>query len=203
MRIKASSLRSVLLIATICIGACAAGMSRTSAAPSDVRPKPLKALLVIGGCCHEYDVQKDLLKQGLEKRVNVQVDIAYSSDKSGSPPLPILGNPNYAQGYDVVIHDECAASIADLTVIQGVLAPHRAGIPGVNLHCGVHSYRVGNPSDVAAAGTERARWFEYLGLQSSGHGPQLPITVRFTDAGSPLTRGLVGWTTQNEELYNN
>src|SRR5882672_490495 len=130
MRIKAPSLLSVLLVSTICVGSCSAGMRQNSATQRDVRPKPLKALLIAGGCCHEYAVQKDILKQGLEKRVNVQVDFAYSSDNSGAPPLPILGNPDYARGYDVIIHDECAPAVVDLAAIQGVLAPHRAGIPG-------------------------------------------------------------------------
>lgn len=30
--------------------------------------KPLKALLVIGGCCHDYDMQKDILKSGISSR---------------------------------------------------------------------------------------------------------------------------------------
>jgi type 1 glutamine amidotransferase len=46
-------------------------------------------------------------------------------------------------------------------------------------------------------------WFEYLGLQSSSHGPQQPISVTFANKESPLTRGLADWTTVNEELYNN
>ena len=27
--------------------------------------EPIKALLVIGGCCHDYDKQKDLLTKGI------------------------------------------------------------------------------------------------------------------------------------------
>src|SRR5262245_30620419 len=97
--------------------------------------KPLRALLITGGCCHEYAKQKDVLKQGLEKRANVVVTQIHTDDKSTKPPLAILGNPDYAKGYDVVIHDECSSDISDAAVIKGVLAPHRAGIPGVNLHC--------------------------------------------------------------------
>ncbi|MFZ9747995.1 MAG: ThuA domain-containing protein, partial [Opitutaceae bacterium] len=46
-------------------------------------------------------------------------------------------------------------------------------------------------------------WFDFLGLQSSRHGPQEPIQVKFTDSKHPITRGLTGWTTGKEELYNN
>ena len=165
--------------------------------------KPLRVLLITGGCCHDYANQKDILKQGLEARANLVVDQIHSDNGSTKPPLAIYGNPNYAKGYDVVIHDECAADINDPAVIKGVLAPHRAGTPGVNLHCGMHCYRIGNPSEPAIAGAERAMWFDYLGLQSSGHGPQLPIAIQYLDKSSALTRGLADWTTINEELYNN
>jgi hypothetical protein len=168
------------------------------------KPAPLKALLVIGGCCHDYAAQKDILKAGLEARANLIVDIAYSADKNTRPALPILGNPNYAKGYDVVIHDECGADLNDPDLIQGVLAPHKAGIPGVNLHCAMHCYRVGNFKEAAAIGEQRGAWFEYLGLQSSGHGPQLPIAVSYTAATkSPITTGFEDWTTIKEEHYNN
>src|SRR3954470_12902203 len=150
-------------------------------------PKPLKILLITGGCCHDYAAQKDILKAGLEARANLVVDIAYSPDKNTRPALPILGNPEYAKGYDIVIHDECGADLNDPELIRGVLAPHRAGIPGVNLHCAMHCYRVGNFREAAPVGEERGAWFEYLGLQSSGHGPQLPIAIAYSAASkSPI-----------------
>ena len=93
--------------------------------------------------------------------------------------------PITRKGYDLVIHDECAADIKDPAIVEGVLKPHRDGIPGVNLHCAMHCYRVGNPGKPQAAGTPEAMWFEYLGLQSSGHGAQIPIAVTIADASEP------------------
>src|SRR5271155_847208 len=84
-------------------------------------PKPLRLLLVTGGCCHDYSKQKDILKTGLEARANVVVDIQYSSDTTTKAPLPILGNPNYAAGYDLVLHDECVADVSDPKVVAAVL----------------------------------------------------------------------------------
>lgn len=154
--------------------------------------KPLKALLITGGCCHDYAKQKDILKAGIEKRANIEVTLSHSDDKSTKPPLEIYGKPDYAKSYDVVIHDECAADIKDVAVVEGVLKPHVEGTPAVNLHCAMHCYRTGTPM-----------WFEYLGLQSSGHGPQLPIEITHTDSNHPITKGLDNWTTGKEELYNN
>ena len=175
------------------------------AAPAaEKSPAPLRALLIAGGCCHDYAAQKDLVKKGLEDRANVVVDFVFTEDTSTAPPLAIYGNPDYAKGYDVVIHDECSADAKDLAVVEGVLAPHRAGIPAVNLHCAMHSYRTAPDVKVpVAAGTPESLWFDYLGLQSSGHGKQLPIAIEITDAEHPVMKGLAGWTTINEELYNN
>jgi hypothetical protein len=185
---------SLLAAATLAI------LPQTSVAET---PKPLKILLIAGGCCHDYAQQKDILKKGIEARLNATVDIIYVADGSTTPKLPIYGNPEYANGYDVVLHDECAADINDPAVVEGVLKPHRDGIPGVNLHCAMHCYRIGNPNDPATAGTPHAFWFEYLGLQSSGHGAQLPISIHFLTSASPITTGFTDWTTIHEELYNN
>jgi hypothetical protein len=177
----------------------------SGAAPSSVAatPKPIRILLITGGCCHDYANQKDILKKGIEARANVVIDQIHTDDKSTKPPLAILGNPDYAKGYDLVIHDECGSSISDPAQVEGVLKPHRDGLPGVNLHCAMHSYRIGNPTDPVTPGTPHGLWFEYLGLQSSGHGPQEPIAIRFTDKESAIAKGLSDWTTIKEELYNN
>jgi hypothetical protein len=175
----------------------------TLASAHTATPKPLKVLLITGGCCHDYAKQKDILKKGLEARANVVVDQIHTDDKSTKPPLAILGNPDYAKGYDLVIHDECGSDINDQATVEGVLNPHRAGIPGVNLHCAMHCYRIGNPNDPVTLGTPHGVWFEYLGLQSSGHGAQLPISISFTNNATPIAKGLGNWVTINEELYNN
>jgi hypothetical protein len=160
-------------------------------------------LLITGGCCHDYAKQKDILKKGIEERANVVVDQMHTDDKSTKPPLAIYGNPDYAKRYDLVIHDECAADISDPATVEGVLKPHRDGIPAVNLHCAMHCYRIGKPEDPVTPGTPHGYWFEYLGLQSSGHGPQEPIAIHFTDSKGAVAKGLSDWTTIKEEHYNN
>jgi hypothetical protein len=189
-----------LLIGGSMLGLLLAG-STAKVAGADV--KPLRVLLITGGCCHDYANQKEILKKGLEERANVTVDQVHTADGSTRPPLAILGHPDYAKGYDLVIHDECAADLSDPQIVQGVLTPHRDGMPGVNLHCAMHSYRIGNPNDPVTPGTPHGFWFEYLGLQSSGHGPQEPISIAFTDKDSPIVKGMADWTTIKEEHYNN
>ena len=38
-------------------------------------PKPLKALLIAGGCCHDEAGQHKVLSEGIQTRANVQVDV--------------------------------------------------------------------------------------------------------------------------------
>lgn len=167
--------------------------------------KPLKVMLITGGCCHDYKAQTEILKKGLEERINVTVDQIHVDDGSTKPKLPIYGNPDYAKGYDLVIHDECAADVKDEATVRGVIKPHLEDkIPAVALHCAMHSYRTAaDITKPAKEGTVDALWFELLGVQSCRHGAQKPIAVSYTDKKSPIVSDFKDWTTVNEELYNN
>jgi type 1 glutamine amidotransferase len=166
--------------------------------------KPIKVLLVIGGCCHDYATQKDLIKAGIESRINATVEIAYNDTKDTKPLFEAYKKPNWADAYDVIIHDECAADITDTAYVEDILKAHRDGKPAVNLHCGMHSYRWGNWKEPITEGADNAHWYEMIGLQSNGHGPKLALDISFFNQESPITKGLTDWTTfPNEELYNN
>lgn len=159
--------------------------------------RPLRALLVLGGCCHEYAAQSELLVKGIAERAHIEVVPAFDPDRTTMHLNPVYEKPDWAKGFDVVIHDECTSDVKDLAIIERILEPHRNGLPAVLLHCGMHSYRSeGYPKAVTP-------WFEFTGLQSTGHGPQLPIKIQFVAEDHPATKGLSGWTTINEELYNN
>ncbi len=153
--------------------------------------KPIKALLIAGGCCHDYQGQSKAISEGIQARANVQVDVYLVTDSSVNPPLPLYATKGWADGYDVIIHDECAAGNKDVAVVNRILEIHKT-IPAVHLHCAMHSFRNGTDA-----------WAKHLGLLSTSHGPQVPIQVRFTDSQHPITKPLKDWTTIKEELYNN
>jgi hypothetical protein len=48
-------------------------------------PQPIRALLLTGGCCHDYAGQRDILERGLEARANVEITHLYADDSSWSP----------------------------------------------------------------------------------------------------------------------
>jgi type 1 glutamine amidotransferase len=173
------------------------GLAPPPAVRAEKEDKPIRALLVLGGCCHDYKTQKDTLTKGVSARANVQWTIAYDPDTGTKHLNPVYENPEWAKGFDVIVHDECASDVKDLSLINRILDPHREGLPAVILHCGMHCYRSeGWPKVVIP-------WFEFTGLSTTGHGPQAPIAVSYTDKDSPITKGLEDWTTINEELYNN
>jgi hypothetical protein len=175
----------------------------TFSAAAEPAVKPLKALLVIGGCCHDYAAQKEIIPAGIEARANIKIDVCYSPEKNTKPVFTCYEKDSWAEGYDVVIHDECAADTKDPALVNRILEPHRKGLPGVNLHCAMHSYRVSPEfKKPMTAGADGALWFDFLGVQSTGHGKQLPIDVTYVSPDSPITKGLENWTTINEELYN-
>ena len=186
-------LRSLLALALL------AGLTTSLSAEQ----KPLRVLVVAGGCCHDYANQKEFLKKGIEARVNATVEVAYDPTKSTKPLFELFKSPDWGKNFDVVVHDECAADITDQAYVANIVNAHKNGLPAVNLHCAMHSYRWGNYREPVKAGADNASWYEMLGLQSTGHGPQQPIAITFTDKSHPITTGLADWTTINEELYNN
>ena len=153
--------------------------------------RPLRALLIAGGCCHDYGSQQSVIAEGIQARANVRVDVYWTDNSTTTPVLPLYRKLNWAEDYDVIIHDECAADIKDEALVNRIVAIHRK-VPAVHLHCAMHSFRTGTDA-----------WFSHLGLQSSGHGPQEPIDIEFVDPDHPITATSQDWTTIGEELYNN
>ena len=164
-------------------------------------PKPLEVLLVAGGCCHDYATQTRLLEAGIEERIRANITVAYNPDTTKKARFEVYEQDGWADGYDVILHDECSGDVTDGPYVERILAAHRGGKPAVNIHCAMHSYRWGEFRKPVEPEAGNAGWYEMIGLQSTGHGPQFPIAVAYRD--HPITKGLADWTTINEELYNN
>jgi type 1 glutamine amidotransferase len=188
-------------LATAALTLTAAVLLHMAPPAAEARPqqdgaKPVRALLVIGGCCHDYEKQKDILTKGVSARANVQWSIAYDPDKGTKHLNPVYAKADWAKDYDVIVHDECCADVKDVDLINRILEPHRQGLPAVCLHCAMHSYR-------SEGWPKTTPWFEFTGLATTGHGPQEPIALAFIEKDSPITKDMGDWTTIKEELYNN
>lgn len=194
-------LTACLTLALVLFGSASARAQEN--APPKPTGRPLRVLLVAGGCCHDYATQTKLLKQGIEKRLNAEVTVVYNPSTDRTTRFEVYESDDWAHGYDCVIHDECSAGVTDAPYIERILKAHREGVPAVNLHCAMHSYRWGDYQQPVALDADNAKWYEMLGVQSSRHGPKQPIQVTYPDPQHPITRGMQEWTTIDEELYNN
>src|SRR5271169_6781265 len=83
--------------------------------------KPIRALLVIGGCCHDYGKQKDILTKGISQRINIEWTVAYDPDTTTKHLNPVYKNADWAKGFDVIVHDECSSDVNDLETVNGIL----------------------------------------------------------------------------------
>ncbi|MBA2114805.1 DUF7133 domain-containing protein [Bremerella alba] len=155
-------------------------------------PKPIKALLVTGGCCHDYQTQKNIIKEGLEARAHIEVTVVHEGGSTTNTKIPLYQDPNWAEGYDIVLHNECFAAVKDPAWTARVLKPHQEGLPGVVIHCAMHCYRDGTD-----------QWFKFCGVTSHRHGAQYPHAVYNYDAKHPIMEGFgPAWTNPQGELYH-
>ena len=173
---------------------CGALISPLRAAPEQPKKDAaIRALLICGGCCHDYTRQKDILTQGISKRANVEWTVALDPSTEREHKHSVYAKPDWWKGFDVIVHDECFGYVTDVEFVEGIVKAHEAGIPAVNLHCSMHSYR----------NAKTDKWVEMLGIRSMKHGPKLPIAVGYKKTDHPITQGLADWATGPDELYNN
>ncbi|MDB5349792.1 MAG: Trehalose utilization [Planctomycetota bacterium] len=154
-------------------------------------PKPLKALLVTGGCCHDYTAQKAIIKEGLESRANIEVTVVQQGGTGTNAKIPLYENVDWSRGYDIVLHDECFSDVKEPEWTARILKPHKEGLPGVVIHCAMHCYRDGT-----------TQWFEFCGVTSRRHGAGYPHEVLNRDPTHPIMKGFgPAWANPAGELY--
>ena len=156
-------------------------------------PKPLRALMVTGGCCHDYENQKRILSEGISARANVQWTIVHEgTDREHR--ISIYGKPDWSKNFDVVVHNECFGKVDDVAFVESIAAAHNAGMPAVMLHCSSHSYR--------AAQTDE--WRKCVGITSMSHEKLHDLVIKTVKADHPVMRGFPAtWNDPADELYKN
>ena len=110
-------------------------------------PKPIRALLVTGGCCHPYAEQAAILSKGISARAHVSWTIVNQGGTAKDSKIPLYENPDWAKDFDIVVHNECFADLTDVAWVKRITAPHQAGVPAVVIHCAMHSYRDANTDE--------------------------------------------------------
>lgn len=154
--------------------------------------KPIKVLLITGGCCHNYPLQTRALKDGLSKHSVANWTVVNEGGNGTESMLSLYDNPNWAKGYDVVVHNECFANTKSPEYIRKITKAHYSGIPAVVIHCAMHTYRSADVDD----------WREFLGVTSRYHDHQSNYPVKKADKNHSIIRDMPdNWVTPKDELY--
>ncbi|WP_157211032.1 ThuA domain-containing protein [Verrucomicrobium spinosum] len=179
--------------------ATATGLGIWAAEAPKEKPKPLRVLMVTGGCCHDYENQKRILAEGLSSRSNVEFTIVHEgpdpkAKDARNHKVSIYEKDDWAKGYDLILHNECFGAVDDVAFVERIAKPHFDGVPAVMLHCSTHSYR--------AAKTDE--WRKALGQTSMSHEKNRDLLVKTVNAEHPVMQGFPKeWLNKADELYKN
>jgi type 1 glutamine amidotransferase len=161
---------------------------------AQVHAAPIRALLVTGGCCHDYEAQKKILSEGISARANVTWTVVHEggSDEKQTR-FSIYSQTNWIKDFDVVVHNECSGKLVDVPFIESIATAHKeSGIPAVVIHCSMHSYR--------EAATDE--WRKLLGVSSYRHQARRGFDVVAVKPEHPVMKGWpTKWHDESDELY--
>lgn len=155
--------------------------------------KPIRALMISGGCCHDYPNQNLILSEGISSRARVDWTLVNQGGTARDVQIPVYDDPHWADGYDVVVHNECFGGVTDVDWLESIVKTHtEKGIPAVFIHCSLHSYR--------AAKTDA--WRSLMGARSMSHEGHRPLDVENLRPNHPIMKTFPPvWHTPNGELY--
>ncbi len=164
-----------------------------NAADKTDEKKPIKALIVTSGCCHDYDFQSKMLQiGGRQREMPIEWTIVSEGGKGTKAQIKLYDDPDWAKGYDVVIHNECFAGTADPDYVRKITSAHKAGVNAVVIHCAMHTYRAAKIDD----------WREFLGVTSRRHEHQSKYPVDVVAEDHPIMANFPGdYVTHMDELY--
>lgn len=185
-------MRRQKFLAAFLLTGCLLSLCPLAAAEKVYSGPPVRALLVTGGCCHNYKFQSAAMTNGLSERGDFEWTVVNEGGNGTRAEIDLYKNPDWARPYDVIIHNECFADTTNLTYIRSITAAHQAGKPAVVIHCAMHTYRAIQPDD----------WREFLGVTSRMHEHQSKYPVKVVAGGHAIMRGFPqDWVTPMDELY--
>lgn len=153
----------------------------------------VKILIITGGCCHDYKYQTEAIQEAFkEQKIDVDWKVVDDGGKGTKAQIDLYDDPNWAKGYDVVIHNECFANTTDEAYIKKITAAHEAGVNAVVIHCAMHTYRASKVDD----------WRKFLGVTSRKHDHQSNYPVKVVEPDHIIMKDFPSnWITPKDELY--
>jgi len=168
------------------------GNSPSVSAAEPAKEAPIRALIITGGCCHNYEFQSKAMRDGISKMAKVEWTVVNAGGNGTRAEIEFYKNEDWAKPYDVVIHNECFADTDNEEYVKRITTAHKAGKPALVIHCAMHTYRSAKFDD----------WREFLGVTSRHHEHQSRYPVRVVAEAHPIMQGMPkDWVTPMDELY--
>lgn len=156
---------------------------------------PYQVLLITGGGFHDYEAQSETLTAGLSERLNIEWTVDMEAGNSTSHILSRHNEPDWTDGFDAVIYNNCHANVTDNDYIDSIAEEHRTGgVGAIFVHCAMHTYR----------SAETDSWDQMIGIDTYHHENQqrefdfLPVN---TDHPIMADFPSGGWITPRDEIY--
>jgi type 1 glutamine amidotransferase len=163
--------------------------------PSFGGKKRIRALMVTGGCCHDYPAEAATMMKLLQNELPIDWNIAYLNWGANRDVPALYADPNWYKGYDIIVHNDCFTppdSIVSEKYLTSAAASTRAGIPAVVIHCAMHTFRDEKTDE----------WRTMLGVHSVRHTAAHNIAVKVVAPQHPVMAGVkTDWVTPVDELY--
>jgi hypothetical protein len=178
-------------------------LGASSATAAD--PKPLKALMFVGGGYHDYKTMPKVLAADIEALANVSINVRHVAD--AAEMASVFKDAKFADGYDVVIYDICFGENWKDGDYDGALDVARAGKPAVFIHCSAHTYRpprnAKDPQLKEREAIADAKWHALVGMDTRVHDKYEPFSTEKADKDHPIMKSFPDdWKTAGDELYN-
>lgn len=158
---------------------------------ADEKPK-IRALLITGGCCHNYLFQSTALIEGVRPHADVEWTIVLEGGFGTRGKAAFYSRDDWHKNYDVVVHNECFANTTEEDYIKGITEVHKAGLPAIVIHCAMHTYRAAKFDD----------WRQFLGVTSRRHDHQSRYPTKVVNGDHPIMKGFPSdWVSPKDELY--
>lgn len=157
--------------------------------------KPIKALLLTGGCCHNYDYQKKKIQEFTSKKINIEWEVLHEGEELKDYKQSVYGVDDWSSKYDVVVHNECFAKMKDDNFIKKAVQSHlKSDIGIVMLHCAMHTYKNADEGKDA--------WTKLIGLESKKHDHQDNYIIKNIAPEHPIMKNFPNeWKAPKDELY--
>lgn len=170
--------------------------------------EPLEVLMYTGGGpWHDYETQKDQIRNGLEERLsNINITTDYEGRETNTMESTNFKfsrhlKEDWAADFDVVIYNHCNLQVKDEEYVKDIVKEHvEHRVPAVMLHCPIHLYQY-------AQGTAPQVWWDFTGAVSyvhekENHPNTPPYTIQVLEPKHPIMMNYPRtWRTPKGELY--